>query len=335
MIKTTDVCIIGAGPVGIFAAFECGMHGIKSLVVDSLEFAGGQCSALYPQKPIYDIPAMPSILAQDLIDNLLKQAQRFNPEYLFSNKVINIKKTQNGVEVITDKNIIIQAKSVIIAAGCGFFGPNKPPLADIEKYENKSLFYLVKDKHFFAGKNVLIAGGGDSAVDWAVELADIAKKVFVIHRRDKFRAMNESVSKMNNLASSGKIEMVIPYALKQIKGDITNGTISSIIAEDMDGKEKTIDAQYLLAFFGLTTDFGPLKHCGLNFDGLQIAVDQTTMQTNIDGIFAVGDACTYTNKLKLILTGFAEVATAVHKIKEIVFPGKIFNFEYSTSVFSK
>jgi len=334
-VLATDICIIGAGPVGIFAAFEAGMHGMKSVVVDSLEFAGGQCSALYPQKPIYDIPAHPSILAQKLIDNLMEQASRFSPTFLFKNKVINITKTSDGSVIVeTDIGNKIIAKAVIIAAGCGFFGPNKPPLAGIEKYEEKSVFYLIKDKNFFANKKIVIAGGGDSAVDWAVELAPIASKIYMVHRRDKFRAMNESVEKMQKLASQGLIEMVIPFALNAIRGNEPSANIEGIEVKAMDGSTKMLDANYLLAFFGLTTDFGPLKNCGLHFDGLQIAVNPSTMASNLENVFAIGDACTYHNKLKLILTGFAEAATAIHKIKEIVFPGKVFNFEYSTTTFS-
>ena len=331
--KTTDICIIGAGPSGIFASFEAGINGMKTLLIDSLDFPGGQCSALYPQKPIYDIPAFPAISAQNLIDNLVQQASRFNPEYLFNNKVIDIKTNTENVIIITDKNIIIQAKAVIIAAGCGFFGPNKPPLKNIEKYEDKSIFYLVNNKKIFKDKKIMIAGGGDSAIDWAIELSSIAKKVYVIHRRDKFRAMHDSIAKMQELVKQSMIELIIPYSLSEIEDD-GNGSIKSITVEDIDGAKKSVDAQYLLAFFGLTTDFGPLKNSGLKFDGLQIAVNQSTMQTNLDRVFAIGDACTYQNKLKLILSGFSEAATAIHKIKEIVFPGKVFNFEYSTSSLS-
>ena len=336
-----DICIIGAGPVGLFAAFEAGMHGMNAIIIDSLDFVGGQCSALYPQKPIYDIPAFSSISAQGLIDNLKQQADKFNPRYIFGNKVIDINQfynenqdknsIQNGVIITTDKGLQIKAKTAIIAAGCGFFGPNKPPLQNIEKYENKSVFYLVSDKHAFAGKNIAIAGGGDSAVDWAIELCGIANKVFMIHRRDKFRAMNDSINKMQKLVADGKIELVIPYSLKSINGNEASGTMQNIALENLNSEEKVIDAQYLLAFFGLTSDFGPLKNCGLAFDGLQIAVEPSTMQTSLPNIFAIGDACTYKNKLKLILTGFAEAALAVHQIKPIVFPGKVFNFEYSTT----
>jgi thioredoxin reductase (NADPH) len=332
MTYQSDICIIGAGPVGLFAAFEAGMHGIKSIIVDSLPFAGGQCSALYPEKPIYDIPAYPSILGKDLSLNLKEQADRFSPQYFFDTKIISYTQNQDkSFTLKSDKNQSINVKAIIIAAGSGFFGPNRPPISNIENFEGKTVHYLVSDKSMFKDKTIVIAGGGDSAIDWTAELAGLAKKIYLVHRRDKFRAAQHTVDKVFNLAKqSNVVELVIPYQLHGIDGN--NGILSSVSVSSIDGTEiKKLEADFLLPFFGLSTDFGPLKNWGLEFDGFHIKTEQSTMQTNIDGIFAIGDAATYKNKLKLILTGFAEAATAVYQIRDIVFPGKVFNFEYSTS----
>ena len=330
----SDICIIGAGPSGLFAAFEAGMHGIKSIVVDSLPFAGGQCAALYPEKPIYDIPACPEILAKNLVQNLVNQAQRFNPQYIFNSKVTSFNKLPDQSFLLqTDRGDEICVKAVIIAAGSGFFGPNRPPLDGIDAFEGKTVHYLINNKSIFKDKTVVIAGGGDSAVDWTVELASIARQVILVHRRDKFRAAQHTIDKVFSLAQSGdKVRLAIPYQLHSLDGDAANGILNKVVLSNINGDEKlAIDADFLLPFFGLSTDFGPLKQWGLNFDGFHIKVNQSTMQTNIDGIFAIGDAATYQNKLKLILTGFAEAATAVYGVRDIVFPGKVFNFEYSTS----
>ncbi len=334
MNYSSDICIIGAGPSGLFAAFEAGMHGIKSILVDSLPFAGGQCAALYPEKPIYDIPACPEILAKNLVENLVKQTQRFNPQYLFDSKIVSFSKLANQSFLLqTDKGDKVSVKSVIIAAGSGFFGPNRPPLEGIEAFEGKAVHYLINNKSIFKDKTVVIAGGGDSAVDWTVELASIAKQVILVHRRDKFRAAQHTIDKVFSLAQSGdKVKLAIPYQLNSLEGNAASGILKKVILSNIKGDEQiAIEADFLLPFFGLSTDFGPLKQWGLDFDGFHIKVNQSTMQTNIDGIFAIGDAATYQNKLKLILTGFAEAATAVYAVRDIVFPGKVFNFEYSTS----
>ncbi len=329
-IHKTDIIIIGAGPVGLFAIFEAGMLKMKCHVIDALDFTGGQCRALYPEKPIYDIPAHPKILAEDLITNLEEQAKPFEPFYHLGQRVDKLKQLEDkSFEVTTSKNTIIQAKSIIIAAGCGAFGPNRPPLANIEKFENKSVFYLVKSRNDFTNKNVVIAGGGDSAVDWAISLQEVAKKVTVIHRRPKFRCAPESAEKLKQLEKEGKIELAIPYQLADLEG--SNGILENVIVKDFDGNIKKIEADILLPFYGLSMELGPIADWGLNLNKNLINVDASTMQTSIEGIFAIGDIITYKNKLKLILNGFAEAATACHGIYPIIHPDEIFHFEYSTS----
>lgn len=326
---TTDVVIIGAGPVGIFAVFECGMMKLKTHVIDTLAEVGGQCIALYPEKPIYDIPAHPNILAADLIENLKKQAEPFNPVYHLNQQVTHVEKTDDGWKVTTSENTSITCKAIIIAAGVGAFGPNRPPLPTIEEYENKSVFYFVKNKELFRGKNVVIAGGGDSAVDWALNLYDVAKRITVVHRRPKFRAALDSVDKLFALGQEGKIDLAIPYQLDSLEGK--NGVLKKIGLKTLEGEEKIIEADALLAFFGLSMNLGPLAEWGLNLDKSHITVDIGTYQTSIPGIFAIGDVATYTYKQKLILTGFAEAAGAAHQIRSIVYPGEVFHFQYSTS----
>lgn len=328
---STDVAIIGAGPVGLFAVFELGMLKIKSVVVDALPAIGGQCTALYPEKPIYDIPAFPSVDAQDLIKNLEQQAAPFAPEYVLGEQVVAVEKLATGDwQLTTNKGTSITAKAILIAAGCGAFGPNRPPLEGIEKYEEKNVHYMVARREDFRDKHIVIAGGGDSAVDWAVSLAELAAKIYVVHRRDKFRAAPEMVDKMHALAAQGRIEMVIPYQLEGLVGSPTAG-LSAITVTDMDGKLRTLEAEHLLAFFGLSMELGPIAEWGLNLTGSHIAVDRGTMETNVAGIFAIGDIATYEHKLKLILCGFAEAAHAAHAIRDIIYPDTAYHFEYSTS----
>lgn len=327
---STDAVIIGAGPVGLFAIFELGMLKIRAHVIDTLPAVGGQCSALYPEKPIYDIPGFPAIDAQALIDNLAKQAEPFAPTYHLGQQVMEVKKNDDGsFLVVTDRGTAITCKAVIIAAGCGAFGPNRPPLAGIEQYEGQHVHYMVRSREEFRGKNLVIAGGGDSAVDWANSLAEIANKIYVVHRRDKFRAMPESVSKMQALVEAGKLEMVVPYQLEALDGEA--GKLHAITVKNMDGTLRRLDAQHLLAFFGLSMELGPIANWGLGLHMNHITVDRGTSQTSVPGIFAIGDIATYDHKLKLILCGFAEAAQAAHAVRDIVFPDVAYHFEYSTS----
>jgi thioredoxin reductase (NADPH) len=327
----TDVLIIGAGPVGLFAVFECGMLKMKAHVIDNLAEIGGQCSALYPEKPIFDIPGYPEIMAGELIARLEEQAEPFQPVYHLGQQAEKMEQLADGTfRVTTSRGAQIIAKAIIIAAGAGSFGPNRPPLAGIEAYEGKSVFYMVKRRRDFAGKKIVIAGGGDSAVDWALSLAEVAEKIYVVHRRDKFRAAPESAARLQALAAKNdKIEMVIPYQLHGLEGD--NGQISAVIVADLEGAEKRLEADVLLPFFGLTPQLGPLADWGLGIEHFHIPVTQATCETAVRGIYAVGDVATYDHKLKLILTGFAEAAQAAHAIHPLVFPGQELHFVYSTS----
>jgi thioredoxin reductase (NADPH) len=325
----TDVVIIGAGPVGLFAVFECGMLKLDCHVVDALDAVGGQCIALYPEKPIFDIPAYPQIEASELIERLAEQAAPFSPTYHLGQQVVRLTRTDDGYIVETSTGTAIACRAVIIAGGSGAFGPNRPPLDGLQQYENRSVFYLVKKRQDFAGKRVVIAGGGDSAVDWAVSLADIAAHVMVVHRRDKFRAAPESVQKMRKLAADGKIEMIIPYQLSGLHGE--GGMLNGVRVATMEGEEKLLEADRLLAFFGLAMELGPIAEWGLDIAGFHVAVEPSTMATTLPGIFAIGDIATYPGKLKLILTGFAEAATAAHAAFTVARPGEALHFEYSTS----
>jgi len=325
---STDVVIIGAGPVGLFAVFQLGMLKIKCHVIDSLEEIGGQCRALYPEKPIYDIPAYPQIMANDLIEKLEAQASPFKPQYHLNQEAVLVKKEGDEFTVITSKNTEIKCKAVIIAAGSGAFGPNRPPLENLEEYEGKSVFYMIKNRSDFTGKTIVIAGGGDSAVDWAVSLAEIANKIYFIHRRDKFRAAPESVDKLHNLAAQGKIEILTPYQLHSLKGE--DGQLQEVTIQDMDGNNKTLEADLLLPFFGITPKLGSITNWGINIDNGNIKVHHASMETNVKGVFAIGDVASYEGKLKLILSGFSDAAHAAHSLYPIVFKGESLHFVHST-----
>ena len=326
---STDVVIIGAGPVGLFAIFECGMLRIKCHVVDALETAGGQCAALYPEKPIYDIPGYPVIEAQELITKLADQAAPFHPVFHLGQTVETLTRADGGFTAETSKGTKISCKAVIIAAGVGAFGPNRPPIPGLEDFEGKSVFYLVKRREDFKGKRVVIAGGGDSAVDWALSLAEVAAKVSLAHRRAKFRAAPESVAKLEQLAAAGKIDLVVPFQPAALEGE--NGQLRAIVLRSPAGEEKRIEADVLLPFFGLAMSLGPIAEWGLNLERNHIAVDPVSCATNVPGIFAVGDIATYPGKLKLILSGFAETALAAHAIYPLVHPDRELHFEYSTT----
>lgn len=326
----TDVAIIGAGPVGLFAVFECGMLRMKTVVVDALDALGGQCTALYPEKPIFDVPAHPSIAAGDLIAQLEKQAAPFAPTYLLGRRVETLARVGDTLTLGTSTGDTIRCKAVVIAAGAGAFGPNRPPLDGLPGYEaSGAVRYLVARREEFRGKRVVIAGGGDSAVDWALSLKDIAAKVTVVHRRPKFRAAPETAAQLEAAAARGEVEMAIPYQLHGLKGD--GARLEAVTLATLKGEERDIPADHLLAFFGLSMELGPIAEWGLGLDRHHIAVQPATCATNVDGVFAIGDIAIYPGKLKLILQGFSEAAMAAHAIHPRVFPGEALHFEYSTT----
>ena len=325
----TDVLVIGAGPVGLFSVFELGQLGIKSCVVDCLEMVGGQCSSLYPQKPIYDIPAYPEISAQKLIDKLITQIKPFNPKFMLGEIVEKFEEKDGKFFLSTSSKNLIISKCVIIAAGNGAFGPNKPPLENIETFENKSIFYHINNKKIFEKKKIAIAGGGDSAADWAIELSSIAEKVYFIHRRQKLRAAPVSVEKLFELEKQNKLEMIIPFQIDSVNG--SDGNLENITVKNLNGTTKTLSVDFFLPFFGLSTDLGPIKDWELDLEKNLLTVNQSNCQTSKKGIYAIGDVCTYPGKLKLILTGFSEAAMAAHSCFNRVFPEKVLHFEYSTT----
>lgn len=328
-LHKTDVAIIGAGPVGLFAVFQCGMLGLRTHVIDALEDIGGQCAALYPEKPIYDIPGFPEIAGGELIARLEAQAAPFAPVYTLGQQAQTLEKIGDSWRIGTSSGGHIEAKAVLIAGGAGAFGPNRPPLKRLEEFEGRSIFYMVRRRAEFAGKRVVIAGGGDSALDWALSLAGVAGKVLLVHRRDKFRGAPESVARLYALAEEGKIELVIPYQLKGLEG--ADGRLTGVRVVSMEGAEKVLEADILLPFFGLAAHLGPMEGWGLDLRGHQIAVNPASCETNLPGVFAAGDIAAYEGKLRLILTGFAEVAQAAHAAYRIVNPGQELHFEYSTT----
>jgi len=328
-LSETDVAIVGAGPVGLFAVFECGMLKMRTQVFDALDLPGGQCTALYPEKPIYDVPGYPKIEALALVEKLAEQAAPFQPVYHLGSPVTGLSAVDDGFRLTTAAGVSVTAKAVIVAAGVGAFGPNRPPLSGIETYEGKSVFYLVKRREDFRGKRVVIAGGGDSAVDWAISLAEVAERVMVVHRRAKFRAAPESAARLDALAQCGRIELVTPYQIHGLEGE--DGRLRVVVVADLDGKTRALEADCLLPFFGLSMNLGAIAEWGLNLDRNHIAVTPATCATSVPGIFAIGDIATYPGKLKLILTGFAEAAQAAHAIYPLVHPGEALHFEYSTT----
>jgi thioredoxin reductase (NADPH) len=325
----TDVVIIGAGPVGLFAVFELGLFDMKCHLIDILDRPGGQCAELYPEKPIYDIPAWPSISAQGLVDKLMEQIAPFKPQFTFNRMVSGFEKLEDGsFRLTTDEGEIIEAKVVVIAAGGGSFQPKRPPIAGIEAYEGTSVHYAVRQMEVFRGKRILIVGGGDSALDWTLNLAPVASHLTLLHRRDAFRAAPDSVNKMMALVSEGKIDFVLGQ-VTSLEG--ADGKLECAVVKRNDGSNFNIACDALLPFFGLTMKLGPVANWGLKLDGELIPVDTAKFETNEPGIFAVGDINTYPGKLKLILSGFHEVALMAQKAHRYVYPDKRLVFQYTTS----
>ncbi len=325
----TDVAIIGAGPVGLFAVFELGLNNMKAHLVDILDKPGGQCAELYPEKPIYDIPAIPVCTGQELTDALLKQIAPFDAQFHLGQMVEGLAKNEEGKWVLTtDRGTRITAPVVVIAAGGGSFVPKKPPIKNIDAYENISVFYAVRDRARFAGKKLLVVGGGDSALDWTLNLAETAESVTLLHRRDEFRAAPDSVAKMRALVESGKIDLIFGQVM-DIAGE--NGQIDSAKIKTLEGSEIVHPCNAMLAFFGLTMKLGPVANFGLNLHENLIAVDTEKFETSTQSIFAIGDINTYPGKLKLILSGFHEAALMAQAAFRVVHPEQKLRFQYTTS----
>ena len=329
-LPETDVLVVGAGPAGLFAVFECGMVGLKCQVVDALGAIGGQCRALYPEKPIYDIPGHPVLLAGELIDRLEAQAAPFTPVYHLGRQMVSLSRSPDGRwRCGLSDGTLIAAGAVIVAAGCGAFGPKRPPLEDLDRYESGGgIRYLVDRREDFRGKTVVIAGGGDAAVDWAIALAEIAR-VRMVHRRPKFRAAPASEARLQALAAQGALELVVPAQLHGLEG--AEGRLSAVVVAFPDGTTRRLEADILLPLFGLAMELGPIAEWGLGLERGAVAVDPATMSTSIDGVFAIGDICAYPGKLKLILTAFAEAARAAHSAYGFIHPDRALHLEHSTT----
>ena len=326
MIKT-DALIIGAGPTGLFTAHQLKLIGLNCEIVDNLDKIGGQCIELYPDKPIYDIPAIPECTGEELTKNLIEQLKPFNIKFHLSERVDEVKKNNGHWNVKTNKGTEFNTPNVIIAGGVGSFEPRKFAPKECERFENKSILYSVKDKSIFKGKTISIFGGGDSALDWAIELSKDSK-VNLIHRRDEFRGAQMSVNKVNELNESGKIDLFTKYQLKSVNG--TNKLENIEIMSD-DKEIKKLNTDYVLGFFGLIMQLGPIAEWGLNIDKKTVAVDTEKFETNQKGIYAVGDICTYPGKLKLILSGFHEGALAARACFKLARPNEKYRFEFTTS----
>jgi thioredoxin reductase (NADPH) len=326
----TDVLIIGAGPCGLFAVFELGLLDMKAHVIDILDKIGGQCAELYPEKPIYDIPALPYVTGQGLCDALMAQIKPFGAVFHLQEMVESIERTGNSrFRVKTDGGKVFDVKAVVIAAGGGLFQPKRPPIPGIEAYEGSSVFYAVRQMDAYRGKRILIVGGGDSALDWTLNLAPLASHLTLLHRRSDFRAAPDSVNKMMALVGEGKIDFVLGQ-VSRLEG--TDGQVSKAVVRRSDGSHFEIACDVMLAFFGLTMKPGPLATWGVEMkDGEYILVDTAAFESSVPGIFAIGDISWYPGKLKLILSGFHEAALMAQKAHRYVFPDKRLVFQYTTS----
>ena len=326
MIKT-DVLVIGAGPTGLFAVHQLGIIGLKTEVVDNLDKIGGQCIELYPDKPIYDIPAISECTGEELTKNLLKQIEPFKTNFHLNERVEELKKDGSNWQVTTNKKKVFITPNIIIAGGVGSFEPRKFSTKDVEKFEGKSVFYSIKDKNLFKNKKICIFGGGDSALDWGIELSNFSE-VTLVHRRTEFRGAPSSLETVKKLEKSRKIRILTPYQLNTIEGD---KNIKSISLKKEDGKIEKLEMDYVLGFFGLIMKLGPIANWGLNLDKKTIKVNTETFQTNQEGIFAIGDICTYPGKLKLILSGFHEAALAARACYKLARPNEKYRFEFTTT----
>lgn len=325
----TDVCIIGAGPVGLFAVFELGLLKLRSHLIDALPQVGGQLSEIYPHKPIYDIPGYPSINAQELVDNLMKQIEPFKPSFTLGERVEQIERIDGGAfRLMTNEGTEVEAKAIVIAGGLGCFEPRKPELPGLSAFEQgKTVRYMVKDPELFRGKKVVLAGGGDSALDWTVFLADVAAELTLVHRNEGFRGAPDTANKVLELAQAGKIRLLLNAQLQGLSGE--NGQLETVAVSQPQG-EVVVPADYFVPLFGLSPKLGPIADWGLNLDKNAILVNVEDYSTNVPGIYAIGDINTYPGKLKLILCGFHEAALMSHSVYKRIFPEKKLSLKYTT-----
>lgn len=325
---TTDICIVGAGPVGLFAVFEAGLLKMRCHLVDALPQIGGQLSEIYPQKPIYDIPGYPTINAQELVDNLLKQIEPFNPGFTLGERVEKLERQEDKSFIVTtSENTQIHCKVVVIAGGLGCFEPRKPAVERLEEFEGKGVAYMVRNPELFRNKEIVLAGGGDSALDWTIFLSDVAKKVTLVHRGETFRGAPDSAEKVAHLAEAGKINLILKSNITKING---NGHLNEVTIAGADNAEYNINADYLIPLFGLSPKLGPIADWNLNVEKSAIQVNTFDYSTNIEGIYAIGDINTYPGKLKLILCGFHEAALMCQSAFKYVFPDQRLSFKYTT-----
>ncbi|MBL7863650.1 MAG: NAD(P)/FAD-dependent oxidoreductase [Cyclobacteriaceae bacterium] len=324
----TDICIIGAGPVGLFAVFEAGLLKMRCHVVDVLPQIGGQLSEIYPKKPIYDIPGYPEVNAQELIDNLAKQIAPFHPTYTLGEKVSMVKKLDDGTfEVATSDGTMIGCKAIVIAAGLGSFEPRKPAIEDLARFEGNGIHYMIKDPEKFRNKRIVLAGGGDSALDWTIFLSSVASHLTLIHRNETFRGAPDSGEKVMNLAREGKIDLYLNADLHAVNG---SNHLESITVLDKEQKSFDIDLDYLIPLYGLSPKLGPISGWGIALEKNNIQVSTLDYSTSIPGIYAIGDINTYPGKLKLILCGFHEAAIMAHSAYKFVYPNQKPSFKYTT-----
>lgn len=324
----TDICIIGAGPVGLFAVFEAGLLKMKCHLVDALPQVGGQLSEIYPKKPIYDIPGFPEVKAQELVDNLMKQIEPFKPTFTLGERVDGLVKQEDGSFVLTTSDgTEVHAGAVVIAAGLGSFEPRKPVIENLERFEGKGVHYMVKDPEKFRGKRLVIAGGGDSALDWTIYLAELAREVTLIHRNQSFRGAPDSVEKVMELADKKKIRLLLNTNLHSLDG---NGVLQAVHVVDDNKNIGSLEADHLIPLFGLSPKLGPIAEWNLGIDKSAIVVNTEDYSTNVPGIYAIGDINTYPGKLKLILCGFHEAALMAQGAFKYIHPDQKLSFKYTT-----
>ena len=324
----TDCLIIGGGPVGLFAVFELGILGLDSHVVDNLDKIGGQCAELYPDKPIYDIPALPECTGLSLIENLQKQIKPFNTPFHLNERINEISNHENVWKLKTSSDKVFETPNIFIAGGVGSFEPRKPPIENVSKFENIGIQYSIPDKNYYTDKKIIIFGGGDSALDWTVELSKIASHITLVHRRDEFKAANHTVSLMKELVKEGKVDLITKNQISDVQG---SDRVERAIIKDNDGNEKSLDCDEILIFYGLKMELGPINDWGLNLNAKQIEVNTENFETNLAGVFAMGDISYYPGKLKLILSGFHEAALAAQKAFVRARPDETLTFRYTTS----